>query len=86
MLIDGGIMNNVPADVVKAMGADRVVAVNVGDLSDREGVSYTMFGLAGNTLDAMMRASTKRHSPRRMSWSMSLLKSTDRSTGGGPPS
>ena len=32
-------MNNVPADVVKAMGADRVIAVNVGDLSDREGVS-----------------------------------------------
>src|SRR4029434_10867599 len=33
---------------------------NVGDLSNREGVSYTMFGLAGSTLDAMMRASTKR--------------------------
>ena len=60
VLIDGGTMNNVPADVVKAMGADRVVAINVGDLSDREGVSYTMFGVAGNTLDAMMRASTKR--------------------------
>ena len=60
VLIDGGTMNNVPADVVKAMGADRVVAVNVGDLSDREGVSYTMFGVAGNSIDAMMRASTRR--------------------------
>jgi NTE family protein len=60
VLIDGGTMNNIPADVVKAMGADRVVAINVGDLSDREGVSYTMFGVAGNTLDAMMRASTRR--------------------------
>jgi NTE family protein len=60
VLIDGGIMNNVPADIVKAMGADRVVAVNVGDLSDREGVNYTMFGVAGNALDAMMRASTRR--------------------------
>jgi NTE family protein len=60
VLIDGGTMNNVPADVVKAMGADRVVAVNVGDLSDREGVSYTMMGVAGNSLDAMMRASTRR--------------------------
>jgi NTE family protein len=60
VLIDGGTMNNVPADVVKAMGADRVIAVNVGDLSDREGVSYTMFGLAGSTIDAMMRASTRR--------------------------
>jgi NTE family protein len=60
VLIDGGTMDNVPADVVKAMGADRVIAVNVGDLSDREGVSFTMFGVAGDTLDAMMRASTRR--------------------------
>jgi NTE family protein len=60
VLIDGGTMNNVPADVVREMGADRVIAINVGDLSDREGVSYTMFGVAGNTLDAMMRASTRR--------------------------
>jgi NTE family protein len=60
VLIDGGTMNNVPADVAKAMGADRVVAVNVGDLSDREGLNPTMFGIAGSTLDAMMRASTRR--------------------------
>ena len=60
VLIDGGTMDNVPADIVKAMGADRVIAINVGDLSDREGVSYTLLGVAGNTLDAMMRASTRR--------------------------
>jgi hypothetical protein len=42
------------------MGADRVVAVNVGDLSDRGGLNPTMFGIAGSTLDAMMRASTRR--------------------------
>ncbi|HEX7282412.1 MAG TPA: patatin-like phospholipase family protein, partial [Vicinamibacterales bacterium] len=35
LLVDGGAMNNVPADVVRAMGARRVVAVNVGDLADR---------------------------------------------------
>lgn len=60
VLVDGGTMNNVPADVVKTMGADRVIAINVGDLSDRQGVTYTMFGVAGNALDAMMRATTKR--------------------------
>ena len=60
VLIDGGTMNNVPADVVKAMGASRVIAVNVGDLTDRDAVSHTLFGLAGSTLDAMMRASTRR--------------------------
>ena len=60
VLVDGGTMNNVPADIVKAMGADRVIAVNVGDLSDSEGVTYTMLGVAGDTIDAMMRASTRR--------------------------
>ena len=34
-------------DIVKAMGADRVIAINVGDLSDREGVSYTLLGDRG---------------------------------------
>jgi NTE family protein len=60
VLVDGGILDNVPADVVKEMGADRVVAINVGDLSDRSNVSYAMFGVAGNALDTMTRASTKR--------------------------
>ena len=41
VLVDGGAMNNVPADVVRAMGADRVIAVNVGDLADREDINYT---------------------------------------------
>ena len=30
MLADGGVLNNVPADVVRAMGADIVIAVDVG--------------------------------------------------------
>lgn len=30
MLVDGGVINNVPADVVRAMGADIVIAVDVG--------------------------------------------------------
>src|SRR5262249_26866303 len=59
VLVDGGMMNNVPADVVKAMGADRVIAVNVGDLSNPEKVDYSMFGVAGTSIDAMMRASTR---------------------------
>ena len=59
VLIDGGLMNNVPADVVKAMGATRVVAINVGDLADLKKVDYSMVGLAGETLDALMRANTR---------------------------
>ena len=59
ILVDGGAMNNVPADVTRRMGADVVIAINVGDLSDPKEVSQTLFGLAGGTLSAMMRASTK---------------------------
>jgi NTE family protein len=59
VLVDGGAMNNVPADVVRSMGASRVVAVNVGDLGDLKTVNYSMLGLAGDALDAMMRASTR---------------------------
>jgi NTE family protein len=37
VLADGGLLNNVPSDVVKDMGADVIIAVNVGTpLGDRE--------------------------------------------------
>jgi NTE family protein len=60
VLVDGGAMNNVPADVARAMGADVVVAINVGEVGDRDFVNRTLFGVAGDTLDSMMRASTRR--------------------------
>jgi NTE family protein len=59
VLIDGGAMNNLPADVVRAMGASVVIAVNVNDLTDHASVDYSMFGIMAETLDAMMRANTK---------------------------
>ena len=59
-LVDGGAMNNVPADVVRAMGARTVIAINVGDLSDQENINYSILGLAGATIDAMMRANTRK--------------------------
>ncbi len=60
VLVDGGAMNNVPADVARSMGADRVIAVNVGDLTDlaMDKINYSMLGLAGETLGAMMRANS----------------------------
>ena len=59
VLVDGGTVDNVPADVVRDMGAARVIAVNVGDLADLKSADASLLGLAGQTLDAMMRASTK---------------------------
>jgi NTE family protein len=60
VLVDGGVMNNVPANVVRGMGADRVVAINVGELEDKDALSFTILSVAGSTLDAMTRAATKR--------------------------
>jgi NTE family protein len=60
VLVDGGAMNNIPADVVKGMGASRVIAVNVGELSAKEKIDYSLLGLVMETLDSMMRANTLR--------------------------
>lgn len=59
VLVDGGVLNNLPADVVRATGARHVIAVNVGNLADARSVSYSTFGLMGATLDAMVRANTR---------------------------
>ena len=60
LLVDGGAIDNVPADVVRDMGADRVIAVNVGNLSEQRPLSTSLLGTTGSTLDAMMRANTLR--------------------------
>ena len=87
MLIDGGTMNNVPADVVKAMGADacrrdqrrRSVRSRRRQLHDVRP--------AGETIDAMMRASTRRAlGVGRRRRQRPARASTARSTGGAPPS
>jgi NTE family protein len=59
-LVDGGILNNVPADVVAGMGADIVVAVDVSaDLTyDKRGDS--LLAVLGESLDVMMRAGSRR--------------------------
>jgi NTE family protein len=60
VLVDGGAVDNIPADVVRDMGATVVIAVNVGDLSDRSRVAGSLLGVASSTMDAMMRANTLR--------------------------
>ena len=60
VLVDGGAMNNIPADVARGLGADRVIAVNVGDFGDKTEVDGSLLGLVMETLDAMMRANTRR--------------------------
>ena len=53
ILGDGGLVNNLPVDVVKAMGADIVIAVNIGTpLMSREQLS-SVFGLASQMLNIL---------------------------------
>jgi NTE family protein len=58
VLVDGGALDNVPADVVRNAGANVVIAIDVGTAPPTE-VDYSLFGLLGQTADAMMRSSTR---------------------------
>ncbi len=58
VLVDGGALNNIPADVVKSLGATEVIAVDVGYAPSTK-VNYSMFGLMSQTIDAMMRTATR---------------------------
>jgi NTE family protein len=59
VLVDGGALDNVPADVVRDMGAGVVIAVDVG-IAPAGTVEYSLFALMGQTVDSMMRANTLR--------------------------
>jgi len=50
LLIDGGLVNNVPVDVVKEMGADFVIAVNVGRPLKKRSELNSMFDMLEQTL------------------------------------
>ena len=59
VLVDGGALDNIPADVVRDLGASTVIAVDVG-YAPSTSINYSIFGLMGQTLDAMMRTSTRK--------------------------
>ena len=50
MLVDGGLVNNLPVDIARSMGADVVIAVNLGTpLSKREEIK-NVFGITGQMI------------------------------------
>jgi len=60
LLVDGGALNNIPADVTKAMGADVVIAVNVGaDTATEQQTRASLVALLGRTIDTMMTTSIR---------------------------
>jgi NTE family protein len=58
LMVDGGIVNNVPIDVAYAMGADRVIAVDVGATLAGEGDLNSPFSITMQMLDVLMKQRT----------------------------
>ncbi|HEX8009960.1 MAG TPA: patatin-like phospholipase family protein [Casimicrobiaceae bacterium] len=69
MLVDGGLTNNLPIDVARAMGADVVIAVNVGTpLAPREQLN-SILGVSGQVINILTE--------QNVQLSLSTLKATD---------
>lgn len=63
LLVDGGALNNVPVDVVRGMGADVVIAVDVAadlDVENDPQTELSLLGVVGKTIDAMMTPPVRR--------------------------
>jgi NTE family protein len=57
LLVDGGITNNVPVDVVRAMGADVVIAIDIGSpLTGAEEAGRSYLKILGQTLGMITRS------------------------------
>ncbi len=54
ILADGGMINNVPADVVKAMGAEIVIAVDVGTELEDRAKFQSVTGMAAQAISVMI--------------------------------
>lgn len=60
LLADGGLVNNIPTDVVKAMGADILLVVNIEtQLADRESLD-NIFGILAQTINIASADNSRR--------------------------
>jgi NTE family protein len=60
LLVDGGTLNNVPGDVTRAMGADVVIAVNLGPVRTSATADQSLLEHFGRTIDTMMAAGVRK--------------------------
>lgn len=58
LMVDGGIVNNVPVDVVQRMGAVRVIAVNVGEQLGDEDSLTSPLSISNQMINLLMRDHT----------------------------
>jgi len=57
---DGGIVNNLPTDVVRQMGADVVIAVHLQEKEVGAGDMQSLFSILGRSVDVAVRANEAR--------------------------
>jgi NTE family protein len=60
LLVDGGLLNNLPTDVVKEMGAQIVIAVDLGAPQLSEPAMQSFFGVLSRSIDVMIQANVRR--------------------------
>lgn len=60
-LVDGGVLNNIPTDVMRSMGVDVVIAVNVGTPIGDESAIQSLFGVATQTVGVLMAGNERRN-------------------------
>jgi len=59
MLVDGGILNNLPVDVVRSMGADIVIAVNISSPLAKVDENSSVLSLTYQSVDVALVQNTK---------------------------
>ena len=62
-LVDGGLMDNLPVDIVKKMGADIVIAISLDNGQEFDPSKATLFSIAAQSLSVMV-SENERHSLR----------------------
>ena len=61
VMVDGGVLNNLPTDVMKEMGAEIIIAVDLGMRASEEEPIDNVLGVLNRTLSVMMRHNTDRN-------------------------
>lgn len=59
LLLDGGLVRNLPVDVVRAMGAERVIAVNVGSKLLKRDALQSLFGVSMQMVGILMEQNVR---------------------------
>lgn len=56
VFVDGGLLNNLPVDVAKEMGADFIIAVNLQTKRLDSDEALSSFGVLGRSISAVIEA------------------------------